>query len=74
MTLYFQVQFLKLRCAGNANRTIKKELKSARQKVSLLKAIYNQRPDKKYKELKRDIIEIQNQKDIIEKKETSGKC
>ena len=67
MTLYFQVQFLKLKCTGNAKSTIKKVLKSERKEVFSLKNRYHQRPEKKCKELKRDITEIQSQKDSIEK-------
>ena len=40
MTLYFQVQFLKLKCNENAKSTIKNTLKSERKKnVSSLKKI-----------------------------------
>ena len=57
MTLYFQVQFLKLKCTDNAKSTIKNALKNERKKkVSSLK--YLQGPEKKCTELKRDIIEI----------------
>ena len=46
MTLYFQVQFLKLKCTDNAKSTIKNALKNERKKkVSSLK--YLQGPEKK---------------------------
>ena len=66
MPLYFQVQFLKLECTGNAKSAIKNALKSERnKKVSSLK--HHQGPGKKCKELKRDIIEIHSQEDSIKK-------
>ena len=66
MTLYFQVQFLKLKCTDNAKSTIKNVLKSERKKkASSLK--YQQGPEKKCKMLKRDSIEIQSQEDSIKK-------
>ena len=69
MTLYFQVQFLKLKCTENRKSTIKSALKSERKKnISLKKIIRDKR--KKCKELKRDVIEIQSQEDSIEKGNT----
>ena len=48
MTLYFQVQFLKLRCTANAKGTIKNSLNSERKKeVSLPKKTYHQGAEKK---------------------------
>ena len=64
-TLYFQVQFLKLKCTDNANSAIKNALKKERKKSTLLK--YHQGPEKKCKKLKRDIIEIHSQEDSIKK-------
>ena len=57
MTLYFHVQFLKLKCTKNAKNTIKNE---SRKKTS-------PRTRKKCKELKRDIIKTQSQDSSIEK-------
>ena len=66
MTVYFQVQFLKLKCTGNVKSTHKNALKKDRKnKVSSLK--YQQGPERKCKNLKRDIIEIRSQVDSIEK-------
>ena len=66
MTLYFQVQFLKLKSTENTKSTLKRVLKSERKKkVSSLKKY--QGSEKKCKELKRDIIEIQSQEDSITK-------
>ena len=46
MTLYFQVQFLKLKCTDNSKSTIKNALKSERnKKVSSIKK-YHQGPEK----------------------------
>ena len=66
MTLYFQVQFLKIKCTDNANSAIKNELKRERKKkVSFPK--YHHGPEKKCKELEIDIIEIHSQEESIEK-------
>ena len=66
MTLYFQVQFLKLKSTENTKSTLKRVLKSERKKkVSSVKKY--QGSEKKCKELKRDIIEIQSQEDSITK-------
>ena len=56
MTLYFQEQFLKLKCTENAKITIKNALKSERKKklLSLKKNITKGK--KKCNELNRDII------------------
>ena len=48
MTIYFQVQFLKLKCTDNAKSTIKNERKNERKKkVSSMKK-YHQGPGKKW--------------------------
>ena len=67
MTIYFQVQFLKLKCTDNTKKHKNTSaLKSDRsKKASSLKKIKGQR--KRYKELRRDIIEIQSQEESIEK-------
>ena len=36
MTLYFQIQFLKLKCTENTKSTIKSALKSKRKKKSII--------------------------------------
>ena len=64
MTLYFQIQFLKLKCTENTKSAIKSALKSERKKkYHRKKSIKDQK--RKCKELRRDIIEIQTQEDII---------
>ena len=67
MTIYFQVQLLKLKCTDNTKKHKNTSaFKSDRsKKASSLKKIKGQR--KRYKELKRDIIEIQSQEESIEK-------
>ena len=67
MTLYFQEQFLKLKCTENAKITIKNALKSERKKklLSLKKNITKGK--KKCNELNRDIIEIQSRDNSIKK-------
>ena len=63
MSLYFQVQFLKLKCTERAKSTIKNALKSERKKkVSSLKKGL----EKKCKSLKRE-IETQSQDDSIKR-------
>ena len=48
MTLYSQVQLLKLKCTDNAKSTIKNALKSERKKkASSLEKRYHQGPEKK---------------------------
>ena len=67
MTLFFQVQFLKLKYNENAKSTIRNALKIERKKkVPSLKKI-SLKARKKIKELKRDIIEIYSHKDSIGK-------
>ena len=67
MTLYFQEQFLKLKCTENAKITIKNASKSERKKklLSLKKNITKGK--KKCNELNRDIIEIQSRDNSIKK-------
>ena len=60
ITLCFQVHFQKLKWTKNTNKTIKNALKNERKKkVSSQKNITKDQK-RKYKELKRDIIEIQS--------------
>ena len=67
MTLYFQVQFLKLKYTENPKSIIKKILKNERKKrVSSLKKKFSKDQKRKCKELKRD-IETQCQDDSIKK-------
>ena len=58
MTLYFQVQFLKLKCTENLKSTIKIVLKSEKNKKSIIieKNIKDQK--KKTSQKQRDILEI----------------
>ena len=58
MTLYFQVQFLKLKCTENSKSTIKIVLKSEKYKKSIIieKNIEDQK--KKPPQKQRDILEI----------------
>ena len=55
MTLYFQEQFLKLKCTENAKSTIKNALKSERKKklLSLKKNITKDKKKKKRKKMQR---------------------
>ena len=58
MTLYFQVQILKLKCTENLKSTIKIVLKSEKNKKSIIieKNIKDQK--KKTSQKRRDILEI----------------
>ena len=73
MSLYFQVQFLKLKCTGNTKDTIVSALKNERKKIvtSLKrrrKTRKNDRPEKKMEGAKeRYILEFQSQEDSIQK-------
>ena len=68
MALYFQVQFLKLKCTEKCQMHNKNALKSeTKKKVSSLKKRHYQGPEKKCKELKRDLVEVQSQEDSVGK-------
>ena len=47
MTLYFQIQFLKLKCTENSKNTIKSALKSERKKKRFITEKKYQGPEKK---------------------------
>ena len=61
MTLYFQVQFLKLKCTENTKGSIKGALKSDRKKNSIITEKIPKYQRRKCKELKRDVIESRRQ-------------
>ena len=61
MTLYFQVQFLKLKCTENTKSSIKGALKNDRKKNSIITEKNPKYQRRKCKELKRDVIESRRQ-------------
>ena len=57
VNLYFQIQFLKLKCTENTKNTMKSALKNERKKkVSSLKKKYHHGPEKTMQGAKKEIL------------------
>ena len=73
MTLYFQEQFLKLKCTENTKSTIKTALKSERKRKSINTGKKYQGPEKKMQGVKKRYYTRYRVKKTVSKRGIPGK-